>query len=347
MIEFLDINHTAINDYLKENQPSLLLIITDENTHEHCLPLLLSNLETEIPFEIIELDAGEENKTFENVGIILEVFSEFQADRKALVINLGGGVITDLGGFVASIYKRGIDFINIPTSLLAMCDASIGGKTGVDLLHLKNLIGSFALPNRIFVDTHFLKTLPQKELISGFAEMLKHGLIADKKHWENLISIPIINADTISNFIQDSMLIKQNIVNQDYKEQNLRKILNFGHTIGHAVESLFLKNNNPIPHGEAVAIGMICETHLSFLENHINIETTNIIINNIKKYFPIKNLPFNSTDIFELMKNDKKNKNSKILFSLVDEIGSCKYDVVCEEANIFSAITYYQKSFTN
>ncbi|MGZ5196974.1 MAG: 3-dehydroquinate synthase, partial [Kaistella sp.] len=265
MISFLDQDFSQLNHFLIDLKPSKIIVLVDENTHEYCLPVLLGNLETEIPFEIIEIEAGEDLKTIEIATQLWEILSDFEADRKALMINLGGGVITDMGGFVASTYKRGIRFINLPTTLLGMCDASIGGKTGIDHNFLKNIIGTFAVPEQIFVFPEYLKTLPFPELRSGFAEMLKHGLIADEKHWNDLISIQELSAENIFPFIETSMKIKQNIVEQDFREQHLRKTLNFGHTVGHALESLFLQQAKPIPHGEAVVLGMIIETRLSFL----------------------------------------------------------------------------------
>lgn len=307
MISTLDHDFTQLNQFLSELKPSKILILCDENTHEYCLPTLLPNLETDIPFEIIEIEAGEELKTIDTAIQLWEIFSEFEADRKTLLINLGGGVITDLGGFVASTYKRGIKFINIPTTLLGMCDASIGGKTGIDHQYLKNIVGTFALPEEIFVYPDFLKTLPFEELRSGFAEMLKHGLITDKKHWNDLIEIDELRAESVSPHIQQSMKIKQEVVEKDFKEQNIRKTLNFGHTIGHAVESLFLSKGRIIPHGECVALGMICETHLSFLENLISEETSQQIINNIRKFYPYLNIEaFSNEEIIALMQNDKK-----------------------------------------
>lgn len=347
MIEFLTEDFEELNNYLRIKNPSLLLIIVDENTHEYCLPILLPNLETEIPFEIIELEAGEEQKTLETVCHLLPVFAVFEADRNALVINLGGGVVTDLGGFAASIYKRGIDFINIPTSLLGMCDASLGGKTGVDLDNLKNLVGTFTVPEKVFVNTAFLKTLPTAELISGFAEMLKHGLIADKNHWNNLITFSEVTADNIAPYIKESMQIKQDVVEKDFHEKNIRKILNFGHTIGHAVESLYLKNGTPISHGEAVAIGMICETRLSFLQNLIDENLADHIIKNILRFFPQRNLIFDNLEILSLMKNDKKNYNGTILFSILDGVGSCLYNVEASEPNILDSINYYKSLIRN
>ena len=343
MISVLDQNFSQLNQFLKNLKPSKLFILVDENTHEYCLPTVLGNLETEIPFEIIEIEAGEELKTIETATQLWEILSEFEADRKSLMLNLGGGVITDLGGFVASTYKRGIPFINLPTTLLGMCDASIGGKTGIDHQFLKNIVGTFAEPQQIFVYTDFLRTLPFVELRSGFAEMLKHGLIADEKHWKDLSSIEYLNPESIYPFIETSMKIKQKVVEIDFKEQNIRKTLNFGHTIGHAVESLFLQANQLIPHGEAVALGMICETHLSFLENLINAEMEEEIIKKIQKLYPYISInAFSSEQLLALMKNDKKNSDGKISFSLIDKIGNCQFDCSVSEENIISALHFYQ-----
>ncbi|AZB22176.1 3-dehydroquinate synthase [Kaistella haifensis] len=343
MISVLDQNFSQLNQFLKNLKPSKLFILVDENTHEYCLPTVLGNLETEIPFEIIEIEAGEELKTIETATQLWEILSEFEADRKSLLLNLGGGVITDLGGFVASTYKRGIPFINVPTTLLGMCDASIGGKTGIDHQFLKNIVGTFAEPQQIFVYPDFLRTLPFVELRSGFAEMLKHGLIADEKHWKDLSSIENLNPESIYPFIETSMKIKQNVVEIDFKEQNIRKTLNFGHTIGHAVESLFLQSNQLIPHGEAVALGMICETHLSCLENLINAETEEEIIKKIRKFYPFIPInAFSTEQLLALMKNDKKNSDGKISFALIDKIGNCQFDCAVSGENIISAFHFYQ-----
>ncbi|MGC4129575.1 MAG: 3-dehydroquinate synthase [Bergeyella sp.] len=344
MITILNDDFSQLNDYIRQNPPSKILILCDENTHEYCAPHLLANLETEIPVEIIEIEPGEELKSIETATQLWEIFSEFEADRKTLLVNVGGGVITDMGGFVASTYKRGIRFINMPTTLLGMCDASIGGKTGIDHQFLKNIVGTFALPEQIFVYPSFLETLPFTELISGFAEMLKHGLIADREHWEDLISITDLNADSVAPFIEKSMQIKQNVVEQDFKEQNIRKILNFGHTIGHAVESLFLKSGKVVPHGECVALGMIAETRIAFLENLITEGTAGNIILNLGKFYPYHSIQaFGDEDILSLMKNDKKNASGNINFSLIDGIGSCRYDFPASENSIISALDYYRK----
>ncbi|WHF52636.1 3-dehydroquinate synthase [Chryseobacterium gotjawalense] len=344
MISILDHDFSQLNDFLTTLEPTQLLILVDENTHEYCLPILLGNLETEIPFEIIEIEAGEELKTLETAAQLWEILTEFETDRKALMINLGGGVITDMGGFIASTYKRGIPFINIPTTLLGMCDASIGGKTGIDHQFLKNIIGTFAHPEHIFVFPEFLNTLPFEELRSGFAEMLKHGLIADQNHWNDLISIKDLTSENIFPFIERSMTIKQNVVEQDFTEQNIRKTLNFGHTIGHAIESLFLLKGKAIMHGEAVAMGMICETRISKLQGLISEETETQIISAIRKYFPHLDITeFSLEEIVNLMRNDKKNSFGNINFSLIKRIGNATFDCSIPNENIKKALIYYQK----
>ncbi|CAI8790628.1 3-dehydroquinate synthase [Chryseobacterium sp. IT-36CA2] len=344
MITILNDNFSQLNEFLHEKTFSKIFILVDENTHEYCLPILLGNMETDLGFEILEIEAGEEMKNIQTANQLWEILTEMQADRKALVINLGGGVITDMGGFVASTYKRGIQFINIPTTLLSMCDASIGGKTGIDLMHYKNMVGTFAFPQQIFIFPKFLETLPFKELRSGFAEMLKHGLIADKNHWDQLIQIRKLEVETVIPHIQTSMNIKQNVVDKDFHEQNIRKTLNFGHTIGHAVESLCLQQGNPILHGEAVAMGMIAEAHLAYLENLITEDEAKVIIENVQRYYPYLDISdFKDEDITALLLNDKKNTDSKINFSLLSGVGSCTYDHQCSQENILESLSFYRK----
>lgn len=344
MITILNDNFSQLNEFLHEKSFSKIFILVDENTHEYCLPILLGNMETDLGFEILEIEAGEEMKNIQTANQLWEILTEMQADRKALVINLGGGVITDMGGFVASTYKRGIQFINIPTTLLSMCDASIGGKTGIDLMHYKNMVGTFAFPEKIFIFPKFLETLPFKELRSGFAEMLKHGLIADKNHWDQLIQVRKLEVETVIPHIQTSMNIKQDVVDKDFHEQNIRKTLNFGHTIGHAVESLCLQQGNPILHGEAVAMGMIAEAHLAYLENLISETDANTIIENVQRYYPYLDISdFKDEDITALLLNDKKNTDSKINFSLLSGIGSCTYDHQCSQENILESLSFYRK----
>jgi 3-dehydroquinate synthase len=260
------------------------------------------------------------------------------------MINLGGGVITDLGGFVASCFKRGIDFINVPTTLLSMVDASIGGKTGVDLGPLKNQIGVINQPVMVLVVTDFLDTLEERQLNSGFAEMLKHGLIRDKKYWEELKLLS--HFDAMDEFIHDSVLIKNEVVLQDPTEQQLRKILNFGHTLGHAIESYFLESSvHPtLLHGEAIAIGMILEAYLSTeLLGLPQTDLEDIKATFLKRYPKIS---FSDTDIhniLELMKFDKKNSHGNINFVLLKGIGNPEIDVSVPNELFAKAFAYYEK----
>ena len=249
-------------EIIEKGKYSKVFVFTDSNTSEICLPVFREMLDDFSEFDLIETDPGEENKNIDFCIGIWKTLLDFEADRKCLMINLGGGVITDMGGFIASTYKRGIHFINIPTTLLAQVDASVGGKTGIDIDNVKNMVGTFTLPQAVFIETAFLKTLPECELLSGFAEMIKHGLIADKGYFEVLRNSDYKNLDAQA--IYRSVEIKNEIVTTDPHEQNLRKILNFGHTIGHAIEGYSLLNDgSPLLHGEAIAAGMICEGYLS------------------------------------------------------------------------------------
>lgn len=348
MITALNDDFIELSAYIKEVHPPKLFLLVDAHTHEHCLPYVLANLETDIPYEIIEIEPGEELKTIETAVQLWSILAEFQAGRRDLLINIGGGVISDLGGFVASTYKRGIRFINVPTTLLAMCDASIGGKTGIDHQFLKNIVGTFALPEQIFLWPDFLKTLPFAELRSGFAEMLKHGLIADQTHWEDLKTVGEISWNVLAPYIARSMQIKQEIASRDFKEQNIRKTLNFGHTVGHALESLFLSAGTPVPHGEAVAAGMLCEAKISELEGMLSAEGLDEITAAIQKHFP--KLPVDSLktdEIFHLMANDKKNlSQNHISFSLIDKIGHCTYDINASFSAISHAFEWYQAIYS-
>ncbi len=335
--------YTALNTVLKEKNYSKIFILVDENTHRDCLPLFLSSVETMADLEIIEMEAGETNKTIDTCVQIWHTLSELDADRKSLLINLGGGVVTDLGGFVASTFKRGMDFINVPTSLLAMVDASIGGKTGVDLGMLKNQIGVINQPQMVLVMVDFLKTLDKRQVSSGFAEMLKHGLITDESYWSELKGVTVIKA--LDPFIYKSIQIKNNIVQQDPNEHNLRKILNFGHTLGHAIESYFLQKdeNTALLHGEAIAIGMILETFLSSklcgLGKHQLEDIKNTILERYKK------VSFQEKDIeaiLELLKFDKKNSHGQINFVLLKYIGGALIDQRVPMVLFEEAFAYYK-----
>ena len=299
---------------------SKVAILVDENTKRDCLAKL-PQLENSI---IIEVTSGEINKSISSCNYIWEQLSEHNFDRDSLLINLGGGVIGDMGGFCASTYKRGINFIQIPTTLLAMVDASIGGKLGVDVNGLKNQIGLFNNPESVLIFPEFLETLPENQLKSGFAEVVKHALISDKNLWEKIISVPF-NAMNWGKIIEPSINIKNKIVLSDPYEKGERKKLNFGHTFGHAVESYYLEKGTPILHGEAVLMGILLEVEISLVSQEQNNEIKNYILSNFSLPFTPK-----KSDLLPFLMNDKKNKVGKINFSLLTKIGSCSVD------NLFS-----------
>ncbi len=336
--------YAALNAHLEKSRYSKIFILVDEHTHEYCLSNFMMEIEQHYPMEIIEIEAGEINKNIQTCTQVWEVLSELDADRKSLMINLGGGVVTDLGGFVASTFKRGIDFINVPTSLLAMVDASVGGKTGVDLGKLKNQIGVINQPQMVLVISDFLKTLDERQLNSGFAEMLKHGLIGERAYWDHLKTLS--GYSDLDSDIYTSVSLKNGVVLQDPTEQNLRKILNFGHTLGHAIESFFLEHENYdlLLHGEAIAIGMIMEGYLSYKLTGLpksdleEIKTT--FLNRYKK------VDFDSIDLNEilsLLKFDKKNSHGNINFALLETIGKAVIDIKVPENLLLEAFSYYKE----
>lgn len=316
--------------FIRESNYTKVFILVDENTKKLCLPLLAV-----FDYNLIEIKSGEQNKNIETCQYIWQQLLVNNADRNALLINLGGGVISDMGGFCAAVYKRGISFINIPTTLLAMVDATIGGKTGIDFNNHKNMIGLFSNANKIFIDNTFLNTLDLRQIKSGKAEMLKHGLIANENHFNKVLENERPSIDTI----KDSIAIKESIVNKDPFEKGLRKSLNFGHTLGHALESYYLENDLDILHGEAVAQGMIWALQLSVKYTGFNSSKANEKIKQITAVFGEKNVSKNELDILiSLAKNDKKNNNGKINFCLLKDIAQVEIDFSLTEQEIKTAL---------
>lgn len=354
-------NHTIVSDnypilfgnpafkYLNDRlntvyKNSKLFVLVDENTYSNCFLKLALNCKKIQEAEIIEIESGEENKNIEVLTQLWVSLSESGADRSSLLINLGGGVIGDMGGFAASTFKRGIAFIQIPTTLLSQVDASVGGKLGIDLNGIKNEVGVFNNPDAVLINPEFLSTLSGKQFLSGYAEIIKHGLIADKKYW-NLIreTNPLqIDNKKLNDLIHHSVFIKNSIVKKDPKEKGLRKILNFGHTVGHAIETYYLNTKTPLLHGEAIAIGMICELYLSKQKCGLPEKEFNEIINYLQQiYRHIKpNNPI-SKKIIDLMRFDKKNKNGNIQFALIKKTGKAVYDISCNEKEISQSLDYY------
>ncbi|NNK87404.1 MAG: 3-dehydroquinate synthase [Flavobacteriaceae bacterium] len=344
-IHFDEAGYQAMNNLIASGSFSSIFVLVDSNTHEYCLPYFLSRLETDVRTEVMEMEPGEEHKNLETCWGVWEALNEYGADRKSLMINLGGGVVTDLGGFVASTFKRGIRFINVPTSLLAMVDASIGGKTGVDLGVLKNQIGVINMGDMVLIDTGYLETLPENHMRSGMAEMFKHGLIADAAYWKTMAESREITMKTMDALIYDSVGIKYQIVQEDPMEHSIRKALNFGHTLGHAIESYFLDQDdrNSLLHGEAIAVGMIMETYLSVKICGLPMQDADHIKSVLLGTFD--RVDFNEHDkpaIIELLKHDKKNVSGMVNFVLLPLTGSFKLDCQAGNALILEAFDYYE-----
>ncbi len=335
-----------INRFLKDSTVgySSLFILVDENSLKYCYPQLVEHIPAFKDAEIIEIESGEENKNLEICSQIWATLSDYGADRQSLLVNLGGGVIGDMGGFIASVFKRGIGFINIPTTLLSQVDASIGGKVGIDLNHLKNEIGLFNDPLAVFVDSSFLNTLDKRQLLSGFAEMIKHSLIADSGYWKKIKNANFARPDTFDTLIESSIQIKNKVVEKDPLEKNSRKTLNFGHTIGHALESYFLeqKPEKSLLHGEAIAMGMICEAYLSAEILKLSKESLKEITSFILSiYKPVDISEKDTQRLIELMSHDKKNTKGKLNFSLISAIGKCEINLTPDIKQIKRSLNYY------
>ena len=335
---------TALQTHLNKAGYSRLFVLVDENTQRDCLKPFLKFFNNITEYELLQIASGEEHKNIASCLQLWKELSEKGADRKSLLINLGGGVLTDLGGFVASTFKRGIAFINIPTTLLAMVDASIGGKTGVDLGALKNQVGVINQPEMVLIFDDFLKTLEQRQLQSGFAEMLKHGLIRSRPYWQELKNLRSLGQ--ITPYISESVRIKNEVVLQDPREEHLRKILNFGHTLGHAIESYFLSEDSRMPllHGEAIAIGMVLEAYLSHKLCGLDIRAVDEIRETFRRWYPKVLISERETkQILDLLIFDKKNTHGRINFVLLSDIGEPVIDVTVPSDLFEEAFAYYRE----
>lgn len=322
-----------------------LFILTDDHTQHLCLPSL-----KKVSFlkDAIEINIGAEDvhKTLETLSSVWMALSEQGATRHSLLINLGGGMVTDLGGFAAATFKRGISYINIPTTLLAMVDASVGGKTGINFNGLKNEIGVFAPANSVLIETDFLRSLNEVNFFSGYAEMLKHGLISDQKHWIELLAFDTdkINYAALKKMVGRSVQVKENIVEQDPFEHGIRKALNLGHTVGHAFESLALAENRPVLHGYAVAWGIVCELYLSHIRLNFPKDKMRQTIQFIKENYG--SFTFNCKQyeqLYAFMQHDKKNTSGTINFTLLKEIGDISINQIADKDTIFEMLDFYRE----
>ncbi len=337
-IIYLEDSKTAIATFLDQHRPSKVVVLVDDNTSIHCLPLL-----QDIAVDgVITIPAGEKFKNLEIAQFIWNQLFTLNLDRNSLLINLGGGVIGDMGGFCASTYMRGMRFIQVPTTLLSQVDASIGGKLGIDYHGLKNSVGLFKNPEAIFVDTQYLDTLPYVELRSGFAEIIKHGLIGDIQLWKDAQACGDLKSVSWQKIVEDSILVKKDVVDSDPYERGRRKILNFGHTIGHGVESVMLESAHPLLHGEAVAIGMIAESYISNRKKMISDEDLKAIGNYLIGLYGSPTLHEGSYDDFIVkMRHDKKNRGDEINFTLLESIGKARENCQADTQLIKESIDYY------
>lgn len=329
----------AIEEFLSSQGYSKVVVLVDGNTHTHCYPLISPGLPEH---HVITVPDGEENKTLSTCITIWNRMTEINMDRHAILVVLGGGVLGDMGGFCAATYKRGIDFMLIPTTLLSLVDASIGGKLGIDFNHLKNHIGVFQLPVLTLLHSGFLKTLPQKELRSGYAEIVKHVLTSDAGMWRQISQRSLDDQDW-EELIRHSVSFKADVVHEDPREKGRRKVLNAGHTIGHALESYFISIHKPVLHGEAIAAGLVAEAYIATRKGMISREELTEIMVHIRTVFGKLNaMTGQIAAVCELVKQDKKNKANKILCVLLKGIGSAEWDVEISEDDVRGALSFYE-----
>ena len=339
---------SELESYLSSHNHDKIFVLMDENTQDKCFPLL-STIKAIKEAKHITIKADDTNKNIEQVSAIWEVLSYGGASRNSLLINLGGGMITDLGGFAGATFKRGMHNLNIPTTLMASVDAAVGGKTGINFNGLKNEIGSFYHPECVMIDCMFLKTLDLNNRLSGYAEMIKHGLISDEQVLNDVLAFDIINDDvdteSLNALVKTSVAIKERIVEEDPKEMGIRKALNFGHTIGHAFESLSFAKEHPILHGHAVAAGIVCEMYLSHKCCGMPVEQLRSTTNFIKECYPPSVYSCNDYDtLYELMTHDKKNEGGEIMFTLLSNIGEIKINQKAEKALILESLDFYREN---
>ncbi|NDV79471.1 3-dehydroquinate synthase [Dysgonomonas sp. 511] len=338
--------HKDISFILSQLKYDKLFVLTDENTDKLCYPIIQKNEAIGRADKII-IEAGDNNKNLESLSSIWKYLSENGATRHSLLINLGGGMLTDIGGFAAATFKRGMKCINIPTTLLGAVDAAVGGKTGINFNGLKNEIGAFAPAETVLIDSVFFRSLDHQNFLSGYAEMIKHGLIDSEKVWKETISFDTENIDyeKLKQLVVDSVAVKERIVEEDPFEHGIRKALNLGHTIGHAFESLSYELGKPVQHGYAVAWGIICELYLSqqycdFPKDKLY-KTTYFIKENYKGFYFDCN---HYARLYEYMKHDKKNKSDIINFTFLSDTGKVEIDREAEKEAIFDSIDFLRES---
>lgn len=338
---------SELQNFLQSVKYDKLFVLTDSNTLELCLPML-----KEVPqlqgAPVITVEAGDTNKNIEQVTAIWMRLCNEGASRNSLLLNVGGGMITDMGGFVAATFKRGIHSVNVPTTLMASVDAAVGGKTGINFNGLKNEIGSFYPPLCVLIDSSFLKTLDRDNLLSGYAEMVKHALISNMETYRAILSFDLDRVDytLLNQMVAQSVAVKERIVEEDPKEMGIRKALNLGHTVGHAYESLSFRKGRPVLHGHAVAVGLVSELYLSYKKCGFPMEILSQVVYYLKKYYPP--FFFNCDDyeaLYELMTHDKKNEGGIINFTLLSQVGEVQINQSVTKEKVLESFDFYRESF--
>jgi 3-dehydroquinate synthase len=338
---------SELQNFLQSVKYDKLFVLTDSNTLELCLPML-----KEVPqlqgAPVITVEAGDTNKNIEQVTAIWMRLCNEGASRNSLLLNVGGGMITDMGGFVAATFKRGIHSVNVPTTLMASVDAAVGGKTGINFNGLKNEIGSFYPPLCVLIDSSFLKTLDRDNLLSGYAEMVKHALISNMETYHAILSFDLDRVDytLLNQMVAQSVAVKERIVEEDPKEMGIRKALNLGHTVGHAYESLSFRKGRPVLHGHAVAAGLVSELYLSYKKCGFPMENLSQVVYYLKKYYPP--FFFNCDDyeaLYELMTHDKKNEGGIINFTLLSQVGEVQINQSVTKEKVLESFDFYRESF--
>jgi len=338
---------TEVATAISECEHDKIFVLTDETTHEKCWPVLAKQFGLRNAY-VITIQSTDSHKDLTSLSHVWKELGDHGATRHSLLINLGGGMVTDLGGFAASTFKRGIDFINIPTTLLAMVDASVGGKTGINFNGLKNEIGVFNNARFVILDTEFLRTLDDKNIRSGYAEMLKHGLISDEKHWAELLNFDLSRPDLkqLQTMLAYSVNVKKRIVKKDPHEKDIRKALNLGHTFGHAFEafSLDTPGKEPLLHGYAVAFGLICELYLSSVLTNFPTDKMRQTVQFIRENYGSFDFSCDDYDqLIELMHHDKKNTGTTINFTLLAGIGNIRINQTASDELIKEALDFFRE----
>ena len=345
---------TTLNNVLKELKYDRLFLLMDETTNKVCMPVIeyVDGISNAVR---IVIGATDTHKTLDTLARVWTQMGEGGGTRHSLMVNLGGGMVTDLGGFAASTFKRGIPFVNIPTTLLSMVDASVGGKTGINFNGLKNEIGVFRQPETVIIDTQFLRTLDYQNICSGYAEMLKHGLISDVKTFAELINFNLENVDYahLADMVGNSVAVKERVVDEDPLERGIRKALNLGHTVGHAFESFALqfedkpdnkRGIHPVLHGYAVAWGLVCELYLSCVKTEFPVDIMRQTAQFVKDWYGM--LPITCDDypiLIELMTHDKKNTADTINFTLLGGIGDIRINQTAKKEEIYEMLDFFRE----